>query len=226
MLANSPLRRFSSCQPSGAVKDELLFLDDELVEINLGGLQVDDAAIESGFFPLHGQPDSIKTGQFFRKNSSLGAQFRHDGAKHHGTPERCQHVMGVNHNGRRGILLQPLQAGEKFGENLLLFGQISAQDDFFLAEFQDAFFGGGYCRFLGLDGPGNGDELVGNFFLVTDGGCNLASYFFNACRRRADFLLNGTKFIFLGQRSLGDGRAQTGTARRRPRRLCLLVFAK
>ncbi len=91
--------------------------------------------------------------------------------------------MGLNHEGGRGILLEPLQAGQKVRQDLLLFSQIGAQDDFFLAEFEDALFGGGDRGFLRLDGLGNDDEPVGNRFLVLDGGGNLASYFFQACRR-------------------------------------------
>ncbi len=69
-------------------------------------------------------------------------------------------------------MFKALQAGQEFRQNLLFFGQISAQDDFLLAEAQDAFFGGGNCCFLGLDGLGNGDEAVRNRLLLLDGGGN------------------------------------------------------
>ena len=130
-------------------------------------------------FRLDRLADAFEAGQFLGKNFRLAAKFRHQGAEHHGATQRRQHVIGFHHQGRRRILLEPLQPGEKFRQDLLLFSQAGAQDDFLLAERQDAFLGGGDCRLLGLDGLGNGDETLGDLFLLADGGGDIAFDFFN-----------------------------------------------
>jgi hypothetical protein len=112
-------------------------------------------------------------------------------------------------------LLKSLQAGQEFREDFLFFSQIGAQDDFLLAEFQDAFFGSGDRGFLGLDCLGNGNEPVGDLLLILDRGGNLGFYFFKAGSRRGDFLLDGAEFIFLGQRGLGDATESVLSSRRK-----------
>ena len=72
---------------ASAFKHQLLFLGNEVAQGNLGGPQGLHAVVQCCFFSLHIGADAIEAGKFFGEDCGLGAEFRHNGAKHHGTAE-------------------------------------------------------------------------------------------------------------------------------------------
>ena len=51
-------------------------------------------------------------------------QFRDHGSEQHGAAQRAQNVVGLDDQGGRRVLLQPLESGEQFREDVFLGGEI------------------------------------------------------------------------------------------------------
>ncbi len=122
---------------------------------------------------LDGGLQLLQPVEFGHQQVRLVAEFGNDGAHQHGAAERGQNVIGFDDEGGGRILFQPLQAGEEFGQHVLLLAEVRQQPSALLGKPRQFRLALGNDAFLRLDRLGDRRELLRHTVLFLDCGSDL-----------------------------------------------------